>query len=715
MPKQKPIFGVISASTADAQQREYLHGIITEAQARQIDIVVLSNIYNPIDSTVILDAENQIYNLIAASVFDGFILLSESLTNIDLRRRICALLATRTDVPVIAVGTPVPELQTDRFRYINNDEVADFAAITSHLIAEHNLTEIDIITGPPHLAASSWRVAGYRQAMEAHGLCYDKNKVIDGDFWTTSGQALAMQYLSGERPYPQALICACDYMAYGLLDAFMARDVDPTAHMMLIGYESVGERSDHTPWLTTYRRNRHDLGVAAVRILAEGDAAYQAFTPPAGQFVFGKTCACGECSSDTRQELEVVQMRRTYDFLNLFCQFEHRITEAHTIEEFVQTCRSFQFMIRGRGSLYLCLYSNWYEQGFRTDDMIAYNLIWDQPPMVFHKEQLSTFQWDAPMALYVCPLFFSDRALGYVVLGFDHPDAFDPIFRNWLKSLSNGLEFLRMKNDIRYLSECQNLSEHRDTLTGMYNEAGIRQVLRTTEREHLYLVMLKTGLFGEDLQARSGQADVEAILDVAEAVQAFCGTAQPCARIAQNTFVCLVRTHNSPEFLEDLLTAHLYRHKHYMDTYGLGSFLCTAQPCGQLRYSALSEQCQAAFEQQMQTISAHRCHRDYAELRALRTYLYTHPQETFDPEAIHMQYYGSAGHLRVRYKQCFGVRVHQDCITARVAMAKYQLATTAMSMRAVAEACGYADEKYFMRQFQAETGLTASQYRALTK
>lgn len=124
--------------------------------------------------------------------------------------------------------------------------------------------------------------------------------------------------------------------------------------------------------------------------------------------------------------------------------------------------------------------------------MIRYNLIWEQPAVLFHRQQISALLYGEAAAYYCCPLFFSSKELGYVMLRFDHPDAFDPIFRNLLKAISNGLEFLRMKNDIRYLTECQNLSEQRDMLTGMYNETGLKKHLHAA-------IWMKNTLCGSSL------------------------------------------------------------------------------------------------------------------------------------------------------------------------------------------------------------------------
>lgn len=186
--------------------------------------------------------------------------------NEELRRIIRKYLAQRSDIPVIAVGTPLPGLMLDHFRYINTSDENDFADITNYLIEIHGFSDIHILTGHENIASSHHRVAGFRRAMQEHQVPCDERAVIFGDFWTTSGRARAKKYISGQLPFPQVLICGNDYMAYGILDEFMERGINITEKMALIGYEHIGERHCHTPLLTTYRKNRAALGRAAVTL-----------------------------------------------------------------------------------------------------------------------------------------------------------------------------------------------------------------------------------------------------------------------------------------------------------------------------------------------------------------------------------------------------------------------------------------------------------------
>ena len=79
---------------------------------------------------------------------------------------------------------------------------------------------------------------------------------------------------------------------------------------------------------------------------------------------------------------------------------------------------------------------------------------------------------------YFSPLFFAKRTMGYVVLSYNGVFTYEPIFRNWAKTVSNGLEFLRMKTDIQYYIACQNISDTYDSVTGLYHKTGFRSQLK---------------------------------------------------------------------------------------------------------------------------------------------------------------------------------------------------------------------------------------------
>lgn len=717
---KRKIFGVIAAQAADMEQREILSGILEQAQIQNVDIAVLTNIYNPNETDEALRLENEIYDLILSEDFDGFILISEVMINLELQQRILRNLARRQDVPVVAIGTPLPDFVLEHFRFINTSDEADTEAIANHLIEVHGFTDIAILTGHDFIEASHLRVSGYRNALAAHGIPYNPEKVFFGDFWMNSGKALADRYIQGELPLPQAILCTNDYMAYGLLDELMEYGIRVPEDVTVTGYEYAGERPYHAPILTTYQRNRKALGAEAVRQLAEKLRTGSYPDAPAfpGTLIQGNSCACGVNPTQFNRELKSIREGQIHNFLNLFGQFDHRLTECQNIYDLIRVCYDFRYLMRGIQEVYLCLNDNWYENAINSETMVCYGIQPGQRAVSLHKYQFAKLFGDSPAGYYFNPLFFSKKTIGYVVLKCNTADAYDYTFRNWMKSAANGLEVLHMKNDIQYLTQCQNFSDQYDSLTNLYNEKGMETAYRTLKSKqevHFTFILLKICIF--DVSFSGAEKKVNAILDAADSLREFCGTHDICGRINDTIFACFLDGSTvDADLLADQLTAMLVQKKGYMESYGIDSFLCLAESCDNASTcSGLLEFGTSQLEAQRNVLSERRTQPYYEEMLKIRNAIYKHPEKEYAPEQICSQYAFSPGHFRALYKACFQISFHQDCINSRLARAKYLLCTTSLHLPEIAEACGYHDEKYFIRQFSKGTGHTPNQYRNLRK
>ncbi|MGN0647758.1 MAG: substrate-binding domain-containing protein [Oscillospiraceae bacterium] len=721
--KNRMIFGVVTAEANSIEQREIIRGIVNKAQEFDIDIAVISNIYNPGSSEdgMIL-CENQIYELILSPDLDGIILISESFVNRELQQRIRDYLKQR-DIPMLVIGSVLPELEIPGIQNINTSDMNDMEDITNHLIENHGFRDIALLTGSRDLSASALRIEGYRKSLEKHGIPFDDNKVYYGDFWMNSGKALALQYINGALPFPEALICANDYMAYGVMDTLTDYNIAIPETMAVIGYEYIRKRYLHTPILTTYQRNREETGRSAVQILYRKIVfgIHEEFIPPKGTLIHGDSCPCGSRIEQFNQELHSARVKADYDFWNLFGQMEQRLTECRNIDEFVSIAGSFHWQIRNVHNIYLCLLDNWYNaSSAQLNDSLSCRSImpWqDSKPFTIDKYLFSEiFEKNHAAAVYYFnPLFFSNRLFGYIVLQYGTPDTYDDIFRNWLKTISNGLEFLRIKNDIRYLTQCQNLSESRDSLTGFYNESGMEKhyyaALSGSENAFVQLSMLKTCLFGDELDTVVSKT--AAISEMADAVKQFCGTDGICARIGEDIFICMTHKPEATDaMLTDKLQAFVMQHPAYLRTYGTDSFVCCTVSCSRdTAYSDAIALCRNQTDALAAEIAQRRNQLNYDIMLQIRNAIYADPKTPHDTEDVCQQYSYSPGYLRALYKKSFVVSFYKDCIHQKITKAKYLLCTTNLNITQIAKQCGYDDSKYFLRQFLSATGITPHQYR----
>ncbi len=95
----------------------------------------------------------------------------------------------------------------------------------------------------------------------------------------------------------------------------------------------------------------------------------------------------------------------------------------------------------------------------------------------------------------------------------------------------------------------------------------------------------------------------------------------------------------------------------------------------------------------------------------LRSKIYSAPYEKWCIEGLAHEATLSPYYFQRLYKKNFGVTCLKDIINARIEYAKYYLSQTNLSIKYIAETCGYENDVHFMRQFKSSTGLTPSEFR----
>ena len=168
------LIGVIAVEPHLERTAEVLRGIITQAFRTDCDIAVLSSVYH-LGQTVnaYRMQEQSIFGLVRSGRFDGFLYDSRFLFNPALRAQIDKLLqATGKPVMTIDAGDVHP-----CFENTAADDCRPFQRLTEHLIEEHGYQKIYCLTGPASFPDAVQRLAGYFEAMEKHGLHYDKTSI----------------------------------------------------------------------------------------------------------------------------------------------------------------------------------------------------------------------------------------------------------------------------------------------------------------------------------------------------------------------------------------------------------------------------------------------------------------------------------------------------------------------------------------------------------
>lgn len=180
-------------------------------------------------------------------------------------------LTQETDLPVVFIDS---DLREETFDLYNIDNRGGAAHAVEHMI-ENGASRIAAITGPPGSYDVERRMAGYRQALERHGL--DEGPIVEGDFTQKSGYEAGQAILASEHR-PDAVFACNDYMAMGAMLAFQEAGIDIPGDIAVAGFDDITSARYANPPLTSVRVPVYELGYEAGERLLQ---RIQSSRPPA--------------------------------------------------------------------------------------------------------------------------------------------------------------------------------------------------------------------------------------------------------------------------------------------------------------------------------------------------------------------------------------------------------------------------------------------------
>jgi len=188
---------------------------------------------------------------------DGLLMAEELMAVEELRG-----LARR--IPVVVIAGQRDETELD---IVVADNITGMTALVSHLVGRHRYRRLCFVSGPKDAPDARDRQAAFEEAVLASQDSVI-DQVIHGDFSEGSGTAAA-RVLLGRRSMPEAIVCANDQMAIGVLHELQQAHIRIPQDVALTRFDDVYPSRLVDPPLTTVSQPVRDLGIrAAQRLLA---------------------------------------------------------------------------------------------------------------------------------------------------------------------------------------------------------------------------------------------------------------------------------------------------------------------------------------------------------------------------------------------------------------------------------------------------------------
>ena len=166
----------------------------------------------------------------------------------------------RATAPVVVIGRPAKGTPVDTVHAHSRKGAAE---AVRHL-CDSGRRRIAFVNGPEHTVPGSSRRLGYLDGLRACGLERDDELIeVASDFMSAPGRQAAATLLARVRP--DAILCANDLLAVGVLAALHERGLDVPGEIALVGMDDTALCELTWPSLTSV-----DLGSAArARIAVE--------------------------------------------------------------------------------------------------------------------------------------------------------------------------------------------------------------------------------------------------------------------------------------------------------------------------------------------------------------------------------------------------------------------------------------------------------------
>ena len=200
-----------------------------------------------------------------------------------------ARLAKRLPVVVVA-GDPAEEAAD----VVTADNRSGSAALVRHLVEVHGRRRIFHVDGPPTAPDAKERRLAVNEVTRAHhGVALVGS--YSGRFSVGSGEEAAEKLLAERAALPDAIVCANDQMAIGVLQALARGGVRVPEDVAVTGFDDIFPGSLFEPSLTTVHQPMRLLGErACARLL---DRIAQPDLPPQVELlptalVLRKSCGC---------------------------------------------------------------------------------------------------------------------------------------------------------------------------------------------------------------------------------------------------------------------------------------------------------------------------------------------------------------------------------------------------------------------------------------
>lgn len=493
-------------------QRRMLEGISDYAKKKNVNVFVFTcggDIYTVNDHNI---GEFQIYNLPDLRAYDGIIIAPDTIQNADVVERLEKELA-ESAVPAIAIDTRVADLECFEI-----DNACAIYQMAEHIVTVHGKNRILYVSGPEENEESKEREQGFLSCMKEHHFIEGSHyRIVHGNFWMDSGREAIGRHLE-QYDLPQAVICANDYMAIGVVEELKNRGYRVPQDVAVTGFDYSFEGRHHVPQISSIKKPIYEMGYAACKQLVERretkeDRIFEV------EYKYSESCGCTSGRKENLKDFKSQTAREkseNIEWAKVLNAMSVDLNELSAFQEFIERLKQYVEQMQFP-YFYLCLCSekqligevelidgvyripetNCMDYPQEMQVAIAYEKGKFYPPETIRTDRLLPERFHekaAGVVSIILPIHFRLHCMGYCVVG-DSRFPMETIqFQSWIMNLGNGLENIRKQMLMQSMIDRLNRMWIYDTMTGVLNRAGFYNkagnVIESCKKRDLPILLL---------------------------------------------------------------------------------------------------------------------------------------------------------------------------------------------------------------------------------
>ena len=557
--------GVFMSEIAQFYQAACGKAIVDMAALRDMDVVIFASFgsyTSPYGRNLLTETgKRNIIHLPDFSKLDAIIAFPATFDIHGMDEEFYSLLREKATCPVICLQVGNPDFYT-----VSLENKSSMYKMTRHFIEVHQFTDICYMSGPFQHKDSPDRLLGFVEAMRDSGLSINANTIYEGNYWRNRGAKALDFFMQDRRSYPQAIICANDYMALSIIEELKNRDVRVPEDVCVSGFDGIQEGEDTTPSLSTICVRPEKYAEEAFRILDEISSGKK---PEKNIIIsdevhFRASCGCGK-QVVRRGIEEIYHSMAEQEFLLRECG---RITADYQNSYDIDSTLSvanYYFHTLGCDTGFICYCDDSEEDFFSveksqpfTDKILLLQIMHaenrrqaEAKNQTFSRGDIlpsEYFQTEEPGVYIVLPIYFKNIDYGYLVLKPRQDQWPNFIMNTYISTLSGALENCYYQKKFSVIAEITKQSMT-DSMTGLYNRRGFENALQDIlvnkdDSMTIHIVSIDMDNLKE-INDVYGHADGDfALTTLANVVRDCLSGSEFCARFGGDEFTAVLQSAN---------------------------------------------------------------------------------------------------------------------------------------------------------------------------